>query len=563
MAGERLQVVSGAAAGQSLEVSGDFMIGRGETGMGNLQGDTEISRRHARFRRLDDGRLLVEDLGSTNGTHVNGRRITAPTVLAPGDQVQVGKTVLRLEGAPATAQVAAAPVQSPVAASPLPAAVAPNRPGGLAGNKYERRGRLVAGLLALLLIAGALIGGIAIGKGSKDDKTATASSSSSDAGVLGTVYIESNNSVPNGNSILAYDYHDGGNLHPMNVRAYPTGGSGSQDITDSGVLDADQHILYSPEKKLLFAVNQGSDTIAVFHVAADGSLTPVSGSPFSSGGKAPASVGLSGDTLVVVNKAQDGIRKLDNVPPNYTTFKLQGDGSLEPIGSTVNAPPGNSPTQALISPAGNVVMSSEEGGPLRAFALSSDGKLAQGPNSPQNPPANIYPAGFDPKLKWALGLGVHPTQKIMYAQMATINKMAIYTYDDSGKLTFVKVVPNTGGELPCWTLVNKAGTRVYTDNAGNNTMTVYDTTDPMNPKQIQLVKLKQDGNPWDVRFDPTEKYIFMVDPRARDNVKPGNGQGVHALSVGSDGTLTETTEPAPIPVPPNTQPIGMAVAGRG
>jgi hypothetical protein len=92
---------------------------------------------------------------------------------------------------------------------------------------------------------------------------------------------------------------------------------------------------------------------------------------------------------------------------------VQSDGSLKPTGSTIDAPPGNSPTQALISPDGKVVMSSEEGGPLRAFALSSDGKLTQGPNSPQNPPDSIYPAGFDPKLKWALGLGVHPAKPSM------------------------------------------------------------------------------------------------------------------------------------------------------
>jgi hypothetical protein len=575
MAGERLQIISGAAAGQAIDVTGDFVIGRGESGMGSLQGDTEISRRHARFRLLPDGRLLVEDLGSTNGTHVNGQRIAGPQVLGPGDQIQVGRTVLRFEGAqaqPAAVPQPVAPVQP--AAAPLPAAIAPaaarpaapgpQRPGGLAGPKYERRSRVFNGLIALVLVAVAVVAGIAISSSGKDDNTKTVTATSSaDAGVLGTVYIESNIAKPNGNSILAYQYRAGGNLHPTRVVEYPTGGSGSQDITDSGVLDADQHVLYSPEKKLLFAVNQGSDTVAVFHVAADGGLTPVTGSPFASGGKAPASVGLAGDTLVVVNKAQDGIRKLDTVPPSYTTFKVQSDGSLKPAGSTVNAPPGNSPTQADIAPGGKVVISSEEGGPFRAFTLDSAGKLTQGPNSPLNPPDNIYPAGFDPKLKWALGLGVHPTQKILYAQMATINKMAVYTYDDQGKLTFVKVVPNQGGELPCWTLVNKAGTRVYTDNAGNNTMTVYDTTDPMNPKQIQVLKLKNDGNPWDVRFDPTERYIFMVDPRARDNVKPGHGQEVHSLTVGPDGTLTEPTDPVTIPVKLNTNPIGMAVAGRG
>jgi hypothetical protein len=556
------------------------MIGRGETGMGNLQGDTEISRQHARFRRLGDGRVLVEDLGSTNGTYVNGQRIAAPRVLSPGDQVQLGKTLLRFDApaaapAPAPAAAAPAPVAAqapaaapvPVAQPPAAASHGPNRPGGLAGNRYERRGRLIGALVALILIAGALIAGIAIGKNGKNDTTTTATSSASaataDSGVLGTVYIESNLAKPNANSIIAYQYRARGNLRPIKVAEYPTGGSGSEDLTDSGVLDADQHILYSPDKKLLFAVNQGSDTIAVFHVAGDGGLTPVSGSPFPSGGMAPASVGLAGNTLVVVNKAQDGVRTLDKVAPTYTTFSVQGDGSLKPIGSTVSAPPGNSPTQALIATGGNVVVSSEEGGPFRAFALSSDGKLTQGPNSPQNPPDSLYPPGFDPKMKWALGLGVHPTEKLVYAQMATIAKMAIYRYDDQGKLTFLKAVPNKGGLLPCWTLVNRDGSRVYTDNAGNNTMTVYDTTDPLNPKQIQLVKLKENGNPWDVRFDPTEKYIFMIDPRARDNVPPGEGQGLHTLLVGPDGRLTEpATSPVPIPAPFKTQPIGIAVAGR-
>jgi hypothetical protein len=55
----------------------------------------------------------------------------------------------------------------------------------------------------------------------------------------------------------------------------------------------------------------------------------------------------------------------------------------------------------------------------------------------------------------------------------------------------------------------------------------------------------------------------MVDPRARDNVKPGNGQEVHSLTVGPDGKLTEPTDPAPIPVELNTNPIGMVVAGNG
>jgi 6-phosphogluconolactonase (cycloisomerase 2 family) len=393
--------------------------------------------------------------------------------------------------------------------------------------------------------------------------TAVVAPAAGDDGVLGTVYVESNIAKPNGNSILAYQYRDKGSLRPMKIMEYPTGGAGAADLSDSGVLDADQHLAYNEEKKLLFAVNQGSDTVAVFHVGDDGSLDPVDGSPFPSGGKAPASVGLSGDTLVVVNKAQDGARNLEKVAPNYTTFTVQDDGSLKSTRSTVEAPAGNSPTQALISTDGKVVMSSEEGGPFRAFALDSAGKLTQGPNSPLSPPDSLYPRGFDPKLKWALGLGVHPSRKIMYAQLATIGKMAVYRYDDDGKLTFLKAAPNPGAKLPCWTLVNKDGSRVYTDNAGNNTMSVYDTSDPLDPKRIQRLKLKGGGNPWDVRLEPDGRHIFMVDPRATTETKPGEGNEIHTLVVQSDGRLHEArTSPVPIPVPLNTNPVGLAVVAR-
>jgi hypothetical protein len=113
-------VVGGPTTGRQITLDEDFVIGRGESGMGNLGGDSEISRRHARFRELTTGEILVEDLGSTNGTHVNGQRISAPVVLSPGDRVTVGRTTLQLEG-----DVAAAPVAAPVATPPVASAPTP------------------------------------------------------------------------------------------------------------------------------------------------------------------------------------------------------------------------------------------------------------------------------------------------------------------------------------------------------------------------------------------------------------------------------------------------------
>ena len=57
--------------------------------------DPYASELHARVE-IHDGGTLVHDLGSTNGTYVNGRRISAPTPVGRGDTVQIGKTILEV-----------------------------------------------------------------------------------------------------------------------------------------------------------------------------------------------------------------------------------------------------------------------------------------------------------------------------------------------------------------------------------------------------------------------------------------------------------------------------------
>src|SRR4051812_10356843 len=128
MTNPRLRVVEGATTGRQIALDEDFVVGRAESGMGALGGDTEISRRHARFRRAEGGQIVVEDLSSTNGTLVNGQRIGGPRVLAPGDRITVGRTTLEYEGgggAPAQPAQAAAPAQAaPPAQAAAPAPVA-------------------------------------------------------------------------------------------------------------------------------------------------------------------------------------------------------------------------------------------------------------------------------------------------------------------------------------------------------------------------------------------------------------------------------------------------------
>ncbi len=82
--------------GTTYELGPEITVGRAAGCQVALLSDHYASSLHARLYQAD-GFTMVEDLGSTNGTFVNGERITAPTAVRPGDLVQVGATVLEVE----------------------------------------------------------------------------------------------------------------------------------------------------------------------------------------------------------------------------------------------------------------------------------------------------------------------------------------------------------------------------------------------------------------------------------------------------------------------------------
>ena len=93
----RLVVVEPKAEqGQTFAIDGEATMGRGGGCNIPLTFDTFVSQVHApAFDR--DGNLWVEDLGSTNGTFVNGDKLTQAMMLKKGDRVKIGETVLEAE----------------------------------------------------------------------------------------------------------------------------------------------------------------------------------------------------------------------------------------------------------------------------------------------------------------------------------------------------------------------------------------------------------------------------------------------------------------------------------
>jgi pSer/pThr/pTyr-binding forkhead associated (FHA) protein len=79
-----------------FSLTDEVTVGRGG-GCGVAINDRMVSQLHARiFRR--NGQLFIEDLGSTNGTLLNGKKVSAPAAVRKGDRLQVGKTVLEVTG---------------------------------------------------------------------------------------------------------------------------------------------------------------------------------------------------------------------------------------------------------------------------------------------------------------------------------------------------------------------------------------------------------------------------------------------------------------------------------
>ena len=93
---ERVRVIEPPERkGQEFELGDELTVGRAAGCSVSIPDDTFVSQLHARvFRR--DGDLWLEDLGSTNGTFLNDKKVSAPVVMHRGDLLKIGKTVLEV-----------------------------------------------------------------------------------------------------------------------------------------------------------------------------------------------------------------------------------------------------------------------------------------------------------------------------------------------------------------------------------------------------------------------------------------------------------------------------------
>jgi hypothetical protein len=175
----KLSVRQGPRPNLVFELDADsYIIGR-EAGNEIVIEDPQVSRRHATLTR-QGATYVLEDIGSTNGTYVNGKRVTAPVLLSNGDMIGLADTVVLAVQAPVTADQEATvvseaayyapptqpaftppPVQQPVQAPPAarqPAYTPPPPLEAAAPGKADSSRTILIGLgcLALILVVCAI-----------------------------------------------------------------------------------------------------------------------------------------------------------------------------------------------------------------------------------------------------------------------------------------------------------------------------------------------------------------------------------------------------------------------
>lgn len=375
---------------------------------------------------------------------------------------------------------------------------------------------------------------------------------------LNLVYVESNvAATPNQNSVYAFSNNGLGVLTQVTGSPFLTGGTGVKAATSAkaNVFTSEGQLTTNSSSAFLYGVNGHTNTIAAFFINSDGTLATVTGSPFASNGQDPVSLSVSnagpaGNLLLATNQANDPGQT--GGTPNFTTFRLSAKGGLAPVsGSTLSEPSGSLASQVLVNPGQKFAFGtlSGTGSNLTCWSIGAGGKLVQ--DSVVTPPS--------PSKKFQ-GIANNLVFRTIYVGLPDVNQIAVYSYDTSCKLTFVRTVTDPGMGVAHLT-TNAANTVLYSSETNSTTVTAWDINGhQLDPTVLQTVTLSPGGAPANLMLDVPQKFLYVLAPNLKNVGTAGNF--LHVLTVNSDGTLLESAPPTKIPVANTEEVQGLAVVQK-
>ncbi len=369
------------------------------------------------------------------------------------------------------------------------------------------------------------------------------------------LYVESNDPRANANGILAYGIASDGSLDPVAGSPFATEGTGFVDPSFAlGPFDNDQQLALSRNQDTLFAVNPGSNTLAAFHVAPDGSLSNLLGWPASTGGSTPISIGREGNRLVVLNSGEDPAQAATAGAPNVQTIDiLPGGFPLRRPFQSVELPKGSDPTQLLTTDTGRFIFATSfpAGGSIAAFERRADGSIT--------PTDVVEPPVFDGTQALALGLWAHPTQPYLYAGLVNANRLGVYRWNAAGKLSLVTTIAATGQGL-CWLRVTPDGKWLFTSNTADDSVSVYNLGDPANPVEVSRAVGAGAGGYYQIGLSPDQRHLYALEEET-STAAEGKSNKIHVFNFDSASgqLLDDPSKTITLPVAAATRPFGLIV----
>lgn len=348
--------------------------------------------------------------------------------------------------------------------------------------------------------------------------------------VVGHVYVNDNSAGVN--TISAFDRHADGSLSPVPGSPFTTDGAGTgQGIGSQGALQE------SSDGRYLLAVDAGSNQISVLRILPHGELGHV-GRPVSSRGNEPVSIAVSGNHVYVAN-AGDGAS-------NYTGFTLNPGGHLRPIpNSTVALPDGSAPGDVLFNDNGTTLVGVRVNTSLiDSFAVSDNGHLTAAPNSPI--PAQ-GPGPFGSEFR-----PTNPSQLFVSnahggPDAATVSAFSVA---GDGALTSIGASPFPDHQTAaCWVEISHDGRFLFTVNTASSSVSRYAIDEAGALELLGSSALEQSqAGPEDARLTPDGHTLWIVETGTKS---------LAALAV-KDGNLTAIPQSATA-LGSSTAPFGIVV----
>jgi 6-phosphogluconolactonase (cycloisomerase 2 family) len=389
----------------------------------------------------------------------------------------------------------------------------------------------------------------------------------------GWVVTATNN--PGGNKLWVYKRGANGML--TQTGSVATGGNGIASEPPFGfpIVDSSGSINTTPDGKLIFVVNAGSNSVTSFRVTSSGVHRV---SVASTHGRLPISVASSGNLLYVVNEASKNIYGWTFTP----------SGVLHPIAGsnqklTAVTPKGKKDKVGVAAAInftsdGKVVAVTERGlprtyGEIDTFVIRPGG--AAGPAQAFATKGVANPFGFSAVSKYLLvsNAGLVKTPSGAMPNPADFTQftgtVATYKVSPTGKVSFVGNA-SSGGRAACWLIITKDGKTAFTTNtlssgpppappAGGPTSGHGAVASLSVAPNGKLHVLKQadasPGFPGDEAFSHDDKYLYVLDPSI---IVPG-GSHIEVYRLGKGGSMTRIqTLPATSPsnYPPNLSGVG-------